>query len=211
MKHQLLEILEEQRLIFILRHSDPAWLESCALATWDAGAKVVEITLNSARALDLISSLSGRAPPGCLMGAGTVLEPSQVDQVHRAGASFVVTPIASLDVLARAKELGLPAIMGASTPTEIHRVWTAGADMVKVFPAVSPVHVRRLHGPLERVSLVAVGGVDASNAVSYLEAGCKAVALGASFLGPAAGQGTMPGSAEIRRRVQELLARVRAA
>ena len=78
---------------------------------------------------------------------------------------------------------GLPFIPGALTPTELQTAWTAGATFVKLFPAsaVGPTFVRELRGPMPSIELIPTGGVDGTNAASFLEAGAAAVGVGGAI------------------------------
>jgi 2-dehydro-3-deoxyphosphogluconate aldolase/(4S)-4-hydroxy-2-oxoglutarate aldolase len=98
----------------------------------------------------------------------------------------VVSPGFFPEVVARAVELGIPAIPGALTPTEVETAWRAGAAMVKLFPAGlgGPGYVRDLLAPLRDVPLIVTGGVDASNARAFLDAGAVAVGVGSALQDP---------------------------
>jgi 2-dehydro-3-deoxyphosphogluconate aldolase/(4S)-4-hydroxy-2-oxoglutarate aldolase len=74
-------------------------------------------------------------------------------------------------------------VPGAYSPTEIDAAWRAGATFVKLFPASSlgPSHVREMRGPLIEVQTIATGGVDASNATAFLDAGAVAVGIGSAL------------------------------
>jgi 2-dehydro-3-deoxyphosphogluconate aldolase/(4S)-4-hydroxy-2-oxoglutarate aldolase len=87
-------------------------------------------------------------------------------------------------VLEAALDAGLPFIPGAYSPTEIDAAWRAGATFVKLFPASSlgPSHVRELRGPMPEVETIVTGGVDATNAVAFLEAGATAVGIGSAIV-----------------------------
>jgi 2-dehydro-3-deoxyphosphogluconate aldolase/(4S)-4-hydroxy-2-oxoglutarate aldolase len=113
-----------------------------------------------------------------------VLQRAQLDAAAAAGADFAVAPILDQPLLASALERGIPFIPGALTPTEIRSAWEAGATFVKLFPAsaVGPALVRELGGPLPDVELIPTGGVDASNAAAFLEAGAAAVGIGGAIL-----------------------------
>jgi 2-dehydro-3-deoxyphosphogluconate aldolase/(4S)-4-hydroxy-2-oxoglutarate aldolase len=145
----------------------------------EAGVAIVEVTLDDPRALEAI-----RRRPGTL--AGTVRTPDQVDAAAEAGAAAIVSPAFVPAVLERAAELGLPAIPGALTPTEVETAWQAGAAMVKLFPGGlgGPRYVRDLLAPLRDVPLVVTGGVDASNAAAFLAAGAVAVGVGSALADP---------------------------
>jgi len=167
------------RLVAVLRRADDVDASVSRLA--DAGLRVVEITLDSDDALAAIERARGRGDLTVL--AGTVREPEQVDLAVSAGAEGVVGPTVSLPVLERAAALGVPAIPGALTPTEIETAWNAGAALVKLFPARlgGPRYVRDVLAPLADVPLLVTGGVDATNAREYLDAGAVAVGVGSGL------------------------------
>jgi 2-dehydro-3-deoxyphosphogluconate aldolase/(4S)-4-hydroxy-2-oxoglutarate aldolase len=115
-----------------------------------------------------------------------VRRPEQADAAAAAGAEAIVSPGLSHAVMSRARELGVPAIPGAWTPTEIEAAWTAGAALVKLFPAglVGPRYVRDVLAPLADVPLLVTGGIDASNARAFLDAGAVAVGVGSALDDP---------------------------
>jgi len=88
------------------------------------------------------------------------------------------------DVVERCVELGVAAMPGALTPTEIAVAWQLGARIVKLFPAraVGPEYVRDLAGPLPHISIVATGGIDETSAVAFLQAGAIVVGIGSSLV-----------------------------
>jgi 2-dehydro-3-deoxyphosphogluconate aldolase/(4S)-4-hydroxy-2-oxoglutarate aldolase len=87
-------------------------------------------------------------------------------------------------IAAAALEAGLPFVPGAYTPTEADAAWQAGATFVKLFPGSSlgPSHVRELRGPLPEIEVIVTGGVDATNAIEFLEAGAVAVGIGSAIV-----------------------------
>ncbi len=143
------------------------------------GVSCVEITMTTPGALRAIEEAS-RELGEVVIGAGTVLDGPTARQAILAGARFLVTPTVKLDVLEVAHRYGVPAIIGAMTPTEILTAWEAGADMVKVFPAsvVGPAFVREMRGPFPQIPLVPTGGITADNAGEFIRAGAAAVCAG---------------------------------
>jgi 2-dehydro-3-deoxyphosphogluconate aldolase/(4S)-4-hydroxy-2-oxoglutarate aldolase len=174
-----IETIRAARLVAILRRAAEADAEVARLAV--AGVRVVEITLDSDDALGAIERARARGDVTVL--AGTVREPAQVDAAVAAGAEGIVAPSLSLAVLERAAALGAPSIPGALTPTEVETAWRAGAALVKLFPARlgGPRYVQDLLAPLADVPLVATGGVDATNARAFLDAGAVAVGVGSGL------------------------------
>jgi 2-dehydro-3-deoxyphosphogluconate aldolase/(4S)-4-hydroxy-2-oxoglutarate aldolase len=93
------------------------------------------------------------------------------------GASFLVSPVVDEAVIETARSLGVVAIPGCLTPTELLRAHRAGAQLQKLFPAPAngPEHVRACLGPLPFLRIVPTSGVDADNAAAFLAAGAYAV------------------------------------
>jgi 2-dehydro-3-deoxyphosphogluconate aldolase/(4S)-4-hydroxy-2-oxoglutarate aldolase len=179
----VVERIREERLVAILRRvSDP---DAVVGALARAGIAVVEITLDADDALATIGRLRRRADVTVL--AGTVRRAEQVDAAVEAGAEACVSPGLVPEVVARCRDLGVPAIPGALTPTEIERAWSLRAALVKLFPGslVGPAYVRELLAPLADVPLLVTGGVDASNAKAFLDAGAVAVGVGSALTGAA--------------------------
>lgn len=168
----------------ILRRQDPKAAVEIARAITAAGIPALELTVDSTGVLDVLRALRAELP-ACAIGVGTVLEPEQVHAAAAAGAQFVVSPNVDVDVIAACLAAGIPALPGAATPTEALQAWRAGASMVKLFPAATggPAGLRAIREPLPMIPLVAVGGVDGSNARAYLEAGAAAVGIGSWITG----------------------------
>jgi 2-dehydro-3-deoxyphosphogluconate aldolase/(4S)-4-hydroxy-2-oxoglutarate aldolase len=191
------ERIREERLVAILRRvPDP---DAVVDALARAGLGVVEITLDADDALAAIARLRRRGDVAVL--AGTVRRPEQVDAAVDAGAEACVSPGLVPAVLERCGALGVPAVPGALTPTEVERAWSLGAALVKLFPgsAVGPGYVRELLAPLADVPLIVTGGIDETNARAFLDAGAVAVGAGSS----------LTGAADVEIQARRLLAAVR--
>lgn len=179
--------IRRERLIVVLRRIAPRErLLALVDELVDAGARVFEVTFDAPEAAGDLAAVRERlddAAAPCLVGAGTVLTSGQLHDAREAGADFAVAPVLDRDLLAAALDAGLPFIPGALTPTEIAAAWSAGATMVKVFPAsaVGPALVRELRGPLPEIALIPTGGVDGENAAAYLDAGAAAVGIGGAI------------------------------
>ncbi|MGW3510021.1 hypothetical protein [Streptomyces sp. NPDC000994] len=105
----------------------------------------------------------GSPPP---LPTWSALSTEDARAAHKAGAAFLVTPAVS-DGVATGRELGLPALAGVMTPTDILQAPRLGADALKLFPAGSaggPGYLRDLRGPFPDLPFVPVGGVDAEAA-----------------------------------------------
>lgn len=180
---QSLDFVGWPPIIGIVRQCPPPHLEAVVKSAAAAGITCLEVTLDSEDPLESITRVR-EAFPDLTVGVGTVLDASQVVEAAAYGAQFVVSPIVEGAIVARCRERGLPCLLGAGTVTEIWTAHRLGADAVKLFPVEQlggPEFVRALRSPLPHVSLVPTGGVDASNARRYLEAGATALGVGSGI------------------------------
>jgi 2-dehydro-3-deoxyphosphogluconate aldolase / (4S)-4-hydroxy-2-oxoglutarate aldolase len=154
-------------------------------AAFQGGLQAIEVTINTPGAEAMIAAQRPRVPEGKLLGMGTVCNLETAKRAVHAGAMFLVTPNTDEKVIGFAVERRIPIVAGAFTPSEVYTAWTAGADMIKVFPCtqVGPRYIRDLLGPFDNVPLAAVGGVTRENVGSYLRAGARAVGVGTSLFG----------------------------
>lgn len=180
-----LEILWRERATAILRTDEQRRAASAMDAAVRSGFNVIEFTLTTPGALELIADFARR--PGVMVGAGTVLTTAQANAALAAGARFLVSPVVDEDVIGAAVAGGAVAMPGAHTPTEMLRAHRAGAAVVKLFPAPAggPTYVRSVLAPLPFLRIVPTNGVDADNAAAYLEAGSYAVGIVANLFDPA--------------------------
>ncbi len=178
----------EVPIIGILRGIDGEFFRALMPAAFGAGLTTLEITMNTPGAAEIVSRCRPEVPPGKLLGMGTICNVAEAKIAISAGAMFLVTPNTDTKVIELAKESGVPVIAGAFTPTEIYAAWSAGADLIKVFPCgvVGPDYIRELRGPFDQIPLVAVGGVNINNIGAFLAAGAVGVGLGNSLFGKAA-------------------------
>lgn len=181
---QISSEIRRARIIAIVRGIREQDGERVAQALLDGGITVMEITLNTPGAPDMIRKLKRSFGDRMRIGAGTVLDTDDLNIALEAGASFIVTPNTDEDVIRRSVEAGLPIFPGAMTPSEIVRAWKAGATAVKLFPSASLGldYIKELQGPLNHIPMIAVGGVKKENIADFLRIGCYAVGIGGSVI-----------------------------
>lgn len=176
-------------LIAILRGVRPDEAESVAEAIVEAGFGGIEVPLNSPEPLASIARIALRFGERILVGAGTVLEPHEVDDVAEAGARLVVAPNADRAVIERAAKLGLIMLPGVATMTEAFAALKAGASGLKLFPgeAVPPEVVRAWRSVLPKATqLFPVGGVTPERIGPYRRAGANGFGIGSALYKPGA-------------------------
>lgn len=185
-------LVRAHRIMAIIRGTS----EEAALATGkvllEEGIRLVEITLTTPGALATIEALRKGAPEGSFIGAGTVVTADDVSAAAGAGAEFVVTPAVTASV-AEAARLGIPCAAGAFTPSEAYAAFTAGAEVIKLFPASAggPGYLKALRDPFPQIPFMAVGGVGISEARAYLTAGAIGAGVGGPLVGDAANGGSL--------------------
>jgi 2-dehydro-3-deoxyphosphogluconate aldolase/(4S)-4-hydroxy-2-oxoglutarate aldolase len=149
------------------------------------GLRTIELVLRTPAALDALAAIKD-AFPDCKVGAGTVLEPAQVDAVEELGADFIVTPGVSPHLLDALVQSSLPVVPGAATPSELLALQERGIRVAKLFPVAAlggiPL-LRAVAGPLPKMKLCANGGVDEASAAAYL-AEPNVLCVGGSWMVP---------------------------
>lgn len=200
-------LLGERRLLAIVRGRHAESVLKTVLILAEEGIGLIEVSLTAAGALDAITRARAQLDERTVLGAGTVVSAQDALDAHAAGAEFVVTP-GHGDGVRQARELGLPTVVGALTPTEVIAARKAGADAVKLFPASAmggPAYLRALRDPFPDVPFVPVGGVDVQACRRYLDLGALAVGIGSPLVGDAADGGD---SGALRDRIRAFLAGV---
>lgn len=174
-------------VVAIVRGVTPEEAPSIAGALYEAGVRGVEVPLNSPNPVESIRRLAGEFGDRMACGAGTVLQPAQVDEVAKAGGVIIVSPNIRAAVIARALELGLDPAPGFATASEAFQALDAGARHLKLFPAVTygPAHLRQLKAVLPKLAIVwAVGGVGANEMADWWAAGARAFGIGSELYKP---------------------------
>jgi 2-dehydro-3-deoxyphosphogluconate aldolase / (4S)-4-hydroxy-2-oxoglutarate aldolase len=166
----VLDRLERSRIVPVVVIDDAAKAPDVAAALAAGGIHCAEITLRTPAGLAALASINGTSE--FVLGAGTVLTPEQVTQCVDAGAEFIVSPGFDDAVVERAQELGVVALPGIATATEIQRALRAGLTEVKFFPADrlgGLGTISALAAPFPGLRFMPSGGVSPANAVEYLE------------------------------------------
>ncbi|MBA5776026.1 2-dehydro-3-deoxy-6-phosphogalactonate aldolase [Stappia sp. F7233] len=177
----------KRNLVAILRGVTPAEVEEIGETLAAAGFEAIEVPLNSPDPLVSIERLRKHLPETVIVGAGTVLQASQVDTVRNAGGSLVVSPNCDREVIARTAELGMLSLPGVFTASEAFAALKAGASALKIFPAnvLGPSGIKALRAVLpEACVIAAVGGVSDGDFADYVAAGARAFGLGSSLYSP---------------------------
>lgn len=154
-----------------------------ARAIYAGGIDIIEITFRTDAAEEAIHRIAEDVPE-ITIGAGTVICLEQLKKAANAGAKFIVSPGLNPSIVRAAQEMGISALPGVVTPTEIETGLGLGLDTFKFFPAGAMGGVKTikaLAAPYGNVNFVPTGGIDEKNLIDYLK--CPAVAaVGGSWI-----------------------------
>lgn len=178
-----LSVLRQEKIIAVIRSPRFDLGLAMAEAASKGGIRLIEITWNSDQPQDLIAELRVRMPR-CLIGAGTILDKTQLREAIASGAQFIFSPHFDPKLLAAAVRQHIPYVPGVLSPTEIVTAWQAGASALKVFPikAMGGVeYLKSIKAPLPEIPLIPTGGVGLEDAAQMISAGAIAVGLSGSL------------------------------
>jgi 2-dehydro-3-deoxyphosphogalactonate aldolase len=186
-KELLRRHLDECPLIAIIRGVTPDEAEAIGDAIYQGGIRIIEVPLNSPEPLRSIETLAKRLGDHALVGAGTVLSATQVQQVKDAGGRIIVSPDTNIEVISAAAQAGLVSSPGYFTPSEAFTALRAGAHALKLFPAegATPAVLKGQLAVIPKdVPVMAVGGITPDNMQPWLEAGAAGFGLGSGLYKP---------------------------
>lgn len=173
----------ENKIIAIIRGAKPTDALEIAKALCKGGIKVLEVAMNSPKALSTIEKISEELGEEVLIGAGTVLDAETARDAISAGAKFILSPTVDIETIKMTKRYGKVSIPGAFTPTEILSAYENGGDIIKVFPAtLGPSYIKNIRGPLPHIPLLPTGGIDLSNIREFIKAGAVGCGIGSALV-----------------------------
>jgi 2-dehydro-3-deoxyphosphogluconate aldolase/(4S)-4-hydroxy-2-oxoglutarate aldolase len=184
-KQDVLRQIAEIGLVPVVRAQSADEAMRVVDAIREGGVTVLEITMTVPGALGVMEQVSKRFGQDVLLGAGTVLDAETARACMLAGARFVVCPTLNLATIEMCRRYSVPIMPGALTPTEVLAAWTAGADVVKVFPCGAlggASYIKSLKAPLPQIEMIPTGGVSVKTAADFIKAGSMALGVGADLV-----------------------------
>ena len=189
MKTEIINAVEKNKIIAIVRGVDENKLIPLVQSLYDGGIRLVEVTFSAngkvsdQKTAEMINALVERFKGKMYVGAGTVLTDKQVELTYRAGGQFIISPDVSESVIKKTVELGMVSMPGALTPTEIRTAVRFGADFVKLFPIANlgAGYVKAIRAPLSNVKMLAVGGIHDGNMQEFYKAGVCGFGIGTNI------------------------------
>jgi 2-dehydro-3-deoxyphosphogluconate aldolase/(4S)-4-hydroxy-2-oxoglutarate aldolase len=182
---RLIALLKGQPVIPVLKIEDANHAVPLARALARGGLPVIEITMRTPHALEAIRRAAAEVPEA-VVGAGTILTAAQFDQAAAAGSKFIVSPGATGQVFAAARNSAVPLLPGAITPSEMMAALEEGLDFLKFFPAEQAggaAFLKSLASPFAGLRFCPTGGVTVKNAGDYLSLP-NVICVGGSWVAP---------------------------
>ena len=178
MKKDVIKFIEENKIIAICRGIYGEKLVQLVKALYEGGVKLVEVTFDQKdvncieKTAEAIKTISSKFGGEIKVGAGTVVKPAFF-AAKNAGAEYILSPNADIEILKIANDLDLVTIPGAMTPSEILEAHNAGADFIKLFPAgtLGLKYAKDIMGPINNVKFIATAGVTPDNLGEFLKLG----------------------------------------
>jgi len=199
------DVLKTNPIVAVLRGIQPKEAQAVGEALLHAGIRIMEVTLNSPNPLQSIEILAKEFGHTAVIGAGTVVDPSDCQRVADHGGTICVSPNTNISVIKAAIAAHLTPFPGFMTPSEAFIAIDAGARFLKLFPgsSVPMSHIKALKPTLpEGIGFIVNGGVSADNAADWLAAGADGIGMGSELFRPG-DQAT-----DVRRKANAVVARL---
>ncbi|GAA7841481.1 bifunctional 4-hydroxy-2-oxoglutarate aldolase/2-dehydro-3-deoxy-phosphogluconate aldolase [Helicobacter pylori] len=185
MQDKVIEVLQISPIVPVVVVEDIKDAVPLAQSLVEGGIQIIEVTLRSSCALEAIELIAKNVPK-MRVGAGTILNPTQLEQAQNRGAEFLISPGLTIKLLEHAKKKDMPLIPGVSSSSEVMQALELGYNALKFFPAEYCGGVKLLNafnGPFKGVKFCPTGGISADNMRSYLNLE-NVLCVGGSWLTP---------------------------
>ncbi len=185
MQDKIIEVLQISPIVPVVVIENIKDAVPLAQSLIEGGIPIIEVTLRSSCALEAIELIAKNVPK-MRVGAGTILNPTQLEQAQNRGAEFLISPGLTIKLLEHAKKKTMPLIPGVSSSSEVMQALELGYSALKFFPAEYCGGVKLLNafnGPFKGVKFCPTGGISADNMRSYLNLE-NVLCVGGSWLTP---------------------------
>ncbi|WQT47974.1 bifunctional 4-hydroxy-2-oxoglutarate aldolase/2-dehydro-3-deoxy-phosphogluconate aldolase [Helicobacter pylori] len=185
MQDKIIEVLQISPIVPVVVIENIKDAVPLAQSLVEGGIQIIEVTLRSNCALEAIELIAKNVPK-MRVGAGTILNPTQLEQAQNRGAEFLISPGLTIKLLEYAKKKDMPLIPGVSSSSEVMQALELGYSALKFFPAEYCGGVKLLNafnGPFKGVKFCPTGGISADNMRSYLNLE-NVLCVGGSWLTP---------------------------
>ena len=201
MSENYIEIIKQDKLFPIIRTKESEEAIEISKALVEGGIRILEINVENPTLYKAIAEISKFAT----VCAGGIITSMQADAAFECGAKMIASPIFQMNMVKITKNKRVPFIAGASTANEAYIAWKSRIPLIKLYPADAMGGVQYIEDILRQMpflSLMPMGNIKLSQAVTYIKAGAVAVGIGRDFY-----QGFTP--KEITSRTKEIMKEVK--
>ncbi len=201
MSENYIEIIKQDKLFPIIRTKESEEAIEISKALVEGGIRILEINVENPTLYKAIAEISKFAT----VCAGGIITSMQADAAFECGAKMIASPIFQMNMVKITKNKRVPFIAGASTANEAYIAWKSRIPLIKLYPADAMGGVQYIEDILRQMpflSLMPMGNIKLSQAVTYIKAGAAAVGIGRDFY-----QGFTP--KEITSRTKEIMKEVK--
>lgn len=201
MSENYIEIIKQDKLFPIIRTKESEEAIEISKALVEGGIRILEINVENPTLYKAIAEISKFAT----VCAGGIITSMQADAAFECGAKMIASPIFQMNMVKITKNKRVPFIAGASTANEAYIAWKSRIPLIKLYPADAMGGVQYIEDILRQMpflSLMPMGNIKLSQAVTYIKAGAAAVGIGRDFY-----QGFTP--KEITNRTKEIMKEVK--
>lgn len=180
MNYNIIELIEQQKVLPILRGDDAQDIINKAKALFDGGMKIVEINSKSPDYYKIIYEVS----KFMAVTAGGIITSLQAQNALNCGAGAISSPIFQMNLVKLSKDKHVTFIASASTANEAYNVWKSRVPFVKIYP-VTPLggilYIKDMLRPMPFLKVIPLGNVKLEEVPSYIDAGAISVGVGRDF------------------------------
>lgn len=182
MNINLIEKLKENKVLPIIRSTDPQDVINKVKALLDGGLDVMEVNVETPNIFNVIKAVSNDAT----ICAGGIITSIQAQAAIDSGAKIISSPIFQSNLLKISKDKRLPFIAGTSTANEAYNAWKSRIPVVKIYPITAMggiEYIENLLRPMPFLNVIPQGNVQLNEVKSYIKAGAIAVGVGRHLTG----------------------------
>ena len=201
MSENYIQMIGQDKIYPIIRCKEAGQTIEIAKALVEGGIRILEINVENPTLYKAIAEISKFAT----VCAGGIITSMQADAAFECGAKMIASPIFQMNMVKITKNKRVPFIAGASTANEAYIAWKSRIPLIKLYPADAMGGVQYIEDILRQMpflSLMPMGNIKLSQAVTYIKAGAAAVGIGRDFY-----QGFTP--KEITSRTKEIMKEVK--
>jgi len=177
-------------LVPVFNETNPGIAKQILTAVYEGGARVVEFTNRSDRAIEVFTELiafTETSHPSLILGVGSIVDAATAALFIAHGANFVVGPALNPEVAKLCNRRKVAYSPGCGSASEISAAEELGVEIVKIFPGAQvggPAFVKAVLGPMPWTRIMPTGGVESTkeSVQAWIKAGTACLGMGSNLI-----------------------------